>query len=346
MSIKKCPKCEKVFTRNESLQYHIDNNACKEYEFNCQYCGKGFTTNMSMCRHISLSCKKKKENDINKNNIYNSLIEKMELMEITHKKAINELTKKIKSLESNETKKCVISKGNNNTINTGTVHNTTNNIVIVGHGKEDMSRLDSADILKVLKNGYNSTIHLTETVHFNPKYPEYQNIYISNMKDKYAMMYDGNKWVLITKDDLIDKIYDNKKNYIEDNLDRFIESLPKIYINSLKRWLDTDETDPRIAKIKQDIKLLLYNSRDIPLNTIKDIPLNTIKDIPNTEEINPDTNSTKHVKNLKIKSNKCVKPNTKQLQNKKIIILDETDETSESDNQVVFAKSKPYINTK
>jgi hypothetical protein len=34
-------------------------------------------------------------------------------------------------------------------------------------------------------------------------------------------------WELVIKDDLIDKLYDEKKNYIEDNLDDFIESLTK-----------------------------------------------------------------------------------------------------------------------
>jgi hypothetical protein len=277
------------------------------------------------------SCKTKKKEETLKNEIYNTLIknvkEEMEEKLKIQEKEINELTKKIITLESKETKKCIITKGNNNTINTGTVHNTTNNIVIVGHGKEDMSKIDSADILKVLKNGYNSTIHLTETVHFNPKYPEFQNVYISNMKDKYAMMYDGKKWMLITKEALIDKIYNNKRNFIEENLDKFVESLPKQYVKSLNRWLDTDEEDPRITQIKSDIKLLLYNSRDIPLNAIKDT-MDPEIEISNINIIKPNTKKI-------IKSNKCV-------ENKKIIILDESDETDDTENSVIFARSEPY----
>ena len=45
------------------------------------------------------------------------------------------------------------------------------------------------------------------------------------MKNKYAMMYDGNDWNLVMKDDLIDKIYDNKRDLIEENLDDFLDSL-------------------------------------------------------------------------------------------------------------------------
>jgi hypothetical protein len=72
--------------------------------------------------------------------------------------------------------------------------------------------------LKILQTGYNSTVKLTEAVHFNPNFPEYHNVYISNMKDKYAMMHDGTQWTLITKEDLISKIYEDKKSYIEENL--------------------------------------------------------------------------------------------------------------------------------
>jgi len=326
-----CKKCKKTFARAYILKNHIEGNACKKCNYNCKLCAKGFTTETSMYRHMRKSCKTKKKEETLKNEIYNTLIknvkEEMEEKLKIQEKEINELTKKIITLESKETKKCIITKGNNNTINTGTVHNTTNNIVIVGHGKEDMSKIDSADILKVLKNGYNSTIHLTETVHFNPKYPEFQNVYISNMKDKYAMMYDGKKWMLITKEALIDKIYNNKRNFIEENLDKFVESLPKQYVKSLNRWLDTDEEDPRITQIKSDIKLLLYNSRDIPLNAIKDT-MDPEIEISNINIIKPNTKKI-------IKSNKCV-------ENKKIIILDESDETDDTENSVIFARSEPY----
>jgi len=33
------------------------------------------------------------------------------------------------------------------------------------------------------------------------------------------MMYDGKDWTLLTKTELVDKIYDEKKNFIESNLD-------------------------------------------------------------------------------------------------------------------------------
>jgi hypothetical protein len=147
------------------------------------------------------------------------------------------------------------------TVNNGTV----NNIYLVGYGKEDMSKIDRKDILKGMRLGFNSTLEMIDTIHFNPKYPEYHNVYISSMKNKYAMMYDGSNWTLVMKDDLIDKMYDNKRNYIEENMDDFLDSLTRSQINALHRWLAVDDDHHYVKKIKNDIKLLLYNKRQFAL---------------------------------------------------------------------------------
>jgi hypothetical protein len=90
------------------------------------------------------------------------------------------------------------------------------------------------------------------------------------MKDKYGMKYDGKSWILITKKQLIDDIYDDKKNYIEENLNDFIDSLSTSRINALRRWLNTDENDKKILDIKERIKLYLYNNKELPLKTRKE----------------------------------------------------------------------------
>jgi gas vesicle protein len=83
------------------------------------------------------------------------------------------------------------------------------------------------------------------------------------MKDKYAMAYDGKEWNLTIKEDIINKIYDDEKNYIEENLDDFVKSLSSSRKNALDRWLETNDEDEKITKIKNEIKLLLYNKRNL-----------------------------------------------------------------------------------
>ena len=101
-------------------------------------------------------------------------------------------------------------------------------------GKEDISKIGRDELLKVFRSGFDSPLRLTETTHFNSKYPEYHIVYISNMKNKYAMIYDGNDWNMVMKDYLIDKMYDNKRNYIEENIIDFIDSMIRSQINALQ----------------------------------------------------------------------------------------------------------------
>ena len=260
-----CNFCKKIFSQKQSLNKHIVNRVCigKKYNIdetnyinNCIFCNKTFTTSTSMYRHVNHTCKIKKSEDLYRDKIYIRLLElesknqKMDLIEKENLKLKKEIT------ELKKISKKVLN------INNGIV----NNITLIGYGKEDLSRIDKKEILKAIQCGYDSALKLTETFHFNPKHPEYHNIYITNVKDKYAMMFDGKDWNLTMKDDLINKIYDDQKNYIEENIDEFIDSLSVSRRKALERWLDTDDDDDRICKIKNEIKLLLFNKRNVILD--------------------------------------------------------------------------------
>jgi hypothetical protein len=71
----KCDRCDKIFNLNKNLKYHIENNSCKDYEFECKYCQKQFTTSTSMYRHARLSRGVKKEEDSKKDKIYERLLQ-------------------------------------------------------------------------------------------------------------------------------------------------------------------------------------------------------------------------------------------------------------------------------
>jgi hypothetical protein len=287
MSIYKCTSCKKLFQRKANLDYHIEKNVCNGYNqyniydepYKCRFCDKSFTTPQSLSRHINHTCKIKKQNDDEKEAILNRLmiLEETSKKEITHLKEENEkLKREVEKISNNTNNTKLINNINNGTI----VNGTLNNIILVGYGKEDMSKLSKQELFKVLRTGFNSALNLTEAVHFNPRFPEYHNIYISNMKDKYAMMFDGNDWMLTTKDVLINQIYEDKKNYIEENIDEFLDSLTVSRKNSLERWLETDENDEKIKNIKEHIKLLLYNKKKMVENNIG-ITDNRINKLPN-----------------------------------------------------------------
>jgi hypothetical protein len=298
-----CPKCGKVFDQKNNLDYHVNHNSCKELIYMCKYCDKGFTTKNSMWRHMKHNCKTKKEKDTEKQTTFellktlaeNKVSDNIELKNLRNEnKQLREDMEKIRTtLKIMESSFPMVSNTvNNMNINNGIVNN---NIILVGYGNEDMSKLSKLEILNAIQNGYESTVKLTGALHFNPKYPEYHNVYISNMKDKYAMMFDGEKWILVTKEDLIDKIYGDKKNYIEENLEEFIGSLLPSRKRALDRWLATDDNDTKVKRIKDNIKLLLYNEKQIVIDN-KDLHTTNIRITSN------ETNNTRSIKRLKDKT--------------------------------------------
>ena len=107
--------------------------------------------------------------------------------------------------------------------------------------------------------------HLIKRIHFNPKKPENHNVYISNIKNKYIMIYDGNKWNLQNQDETIDDIMDTNEFVFEQKLEEWIENgkdYPDI-MRKFNRYLEKKEKDNIINKVKDEIKLILFNNRTI-----------------------------------------------------------------------------------
>ena len=106
---------------------------------------------------------------------------------------------------------------------------------------------------------------LIEKLHFDPEKPENHNIYISNIKNNFAMVYDGGQWILRNQDEAITDLIDDKECILEQKLEDWIEN-GKQYPDIMKkfnRYLEKKENDEVLNKIKEEIKLLLFNKRKI-----------------------------------------------------------------------------------
>jgi len=273
MPLYKCNNCNKYF--NKKYNYIVHKNRkikCNErkYTLNCVYCKKAFTTKSSVTRHIKNSCKVIKQRDEERKNIFDEL------------QKLREENKQLKEklLEQNTNTQIINNTTNNTTNNTNNINNgTVNNITIIAHGKEDISEIGLKKILLAVSKGYSTPLKLTEAIHFNPEHPEFHNVYIPNINNSYAMIYDGKDWKLVQKSELIDELYMDKVDYVHDNLEEFCKVLSIYKIRALKRWLKSDENDEScIKKIKKDIELLLYNKRKMIVGTKKKVEKAVIVD--------------------------------------------------------------------
>ena len=99
----------------------------------------------------------------------------------------------------------------------------------------------------------------------NPNKPQNHNIYISNIKNSYVMLYDGTKWNLKNRDEAIINLIDDKELIMEQKLEEWIENgknYPDI-MNKFNKYLETKENDQVLDTIKKEIKIVLYNNRSL-----------------------------------------------------------------------------------
>ena len=222
-----------------------------------------------------------------KEEIYQKLLKENEEL----KNKLNDVTNKLDEV-TNEIKQIKISNMNktiNNSKNCNIHNGDNNNIIIIAHGREDLDKIDVKYILEALKRGTYAIPVITECIHFNQNYPEYQNVYISNMNQKYGMVYNGNEWKLKDKDTIIEDLYEKKFDFLDENFENIYEQLSESQQKAFKRFLDIHEkadvdkqSKKIIDKIKQDLKFLLYNNKKIPIDNYNKITKNIENDNKNT----------------------------------------------------------------
>ena len=211
----------------------------------CKYCEKEYNHKSSLSKHVKYSCTKNKDEDLKE------LVRLMNLQLESEREKRKEVQKQVetqaKQIEKLMGKLEIHGSFNNNTIN---------NYTLLAYRDTDLTHLTQEDYRSCYKQVNHCVKHLIEKVHFNPSKPENMNIYISNMKDKYLMVYDGNNWNLANKVEELDRLYEEKEMMLEEWLDSNPDPILK---DKFVKYLNNKESDDCLNHIKEDIKLMLYN---------------------------------------------------------------------------------------
>jgi hypothetical protein len=201
------------------LFHQIDSNLMRKYldECKCIYCKKEFTRKNNLIYHIKYNCKKVKEIEEEKHQIFIKLKEKEDLRikkleeELSKIKEnfevkLKEKDKEIYDLKKNAGKiKKVLNNTTNsnshnvntdnsiknidNSINTQNNNNNLQNIYLMNYNANNMPALTNNEIVETLKRGFQTPVELTRKIHFNPKFPEYHNIYIPRINERYGIFF-------------------------------------------------------------------------------------------------------------------------------------------------------------
>jgi len=196
----------------------------------CVHCDKVFTHKPSMQRHMNHRCKKNKQ--------LNLIKQQQKTIEIQQQL----LAQRPQTINNNNT--------TNNTVN-------IQNNYILPYKDTDTSHLTTKDYAFCVKQP-DGVKRLIEKIHFNPMKPENQNLTITNLTDKYMMVYDGSQWKKVMKSEL-NKIYNQKESLLEEWVEQDPTLREKFY-----EYIKTERKDVQLQRI-EDIKLMMYNQKPVAI---------------------------------------------------------------------------------
>ena len=159
----------------------------------------------------------------------------------------------------------------NNNNNTNNIQNNTYNVNM--YGKEDVSHITDAQLMKIISQGYKSVPAYILLKYFSDSMPGNSNVCNTNIKSPYILVYNGKKWELKDKKGMIDQMYGCNFDELEEKYHEFKEN-DKMQEKSAERFLNyiNDGYDENIVGIiSKDINKLLYNERDKSLKNKKKV---------------------------------------------------------------------------
>ena len=302
----KCINCDKEYSCYKSLWTHnkkhhngiktvetkVEEEVKNTNEYSCRICNKMYKYKQTRFRHEKTCTSIKQpsvELEVEKTKLERTKIEqentKIEVEKEKMKQKTLELQIKLQGMKQIDNKtfkalnKLLIDRSTtNNTMNN--TQNITNNYKIFSIGNEDVVKTLSMDDKRTILNRRICSLDkMVEMVHCGD-YNMFKNIIITNLKDKYAYMYDENKgyFIITTKTDVLDNLMTNRMmdleavydelssaNKIDEKTKKMIQSFLDKMENDKEPYTDEVE-DVEHANYKaykmNRIKILLYNNQD------------------------------------------------------------------------------------
>jgi len=221
----------------------------------CKYCNNEFSRADSLKRHMDKFCKKK-------------IVAEIEVLDsqLALKERQLRLQKVDRKIHRPTTTQTVM--GNNNTTTTNNTNNITVNIL--PYEQTDVSHLTDRDYQRAFNRASMCVPQILEKIHFDPEHPQNHNVYISSMNNKYIKLHDGERWNLRDREETLEDLFADAEYMLENKLETWQdEEDPKSERASKKFqiYLEVKEKAAIYNKIKQELKLLLFNNRSLITET-------------------------------------------------------------------------------
>ncbi len=243
----------------------------------CKICNKNFQNRSNRWRHekkciINNDNKIKEEEKKIKEQEENNKIKQLEETIIELKKQVSTILEE-KGKIHHKTLQKINNQINNSNINNGQIINNT----YVKFGDVDYQRiLNNKQVKHILNQQFMSLEESIKLVHFNKDLPEYNNVFITNMRDDIGYIFNGKEFISIKKNEMLNELIDTHVKEINLSLEKHKNNLNEKYVTRLEKFLDmlndddtkfTDQNNQRTfpsykAYKINSLKLLIYNSSD------------------------------------------------------------------------------------
>jgi len=241
-TIIKCSKCERIFKHKQSKWKHE------------QHCNYDKNKELLLLQEKISNYEKEKEQ-----------LEKLFIEQLnTMKKETLELLKKTCKVHPKTLNK--INKQLNVTNNTLNDNKVINNNIIIQLGKEKLSDVfTKKEQIKVLEQGYQSLAYLVQYTHFNPKYPQFKNILITNLQNNIAYKFnpETNNFDVVKKEELLNEIISERMYNIQEFFDQYKDEITIRMHNIIEAFIEKMDNESYETDKKNDIKIIIYNNSDI-----------------------------------------------------------------------------------
>lgn len=265
------PKIQEISVKLAKISKAPQNSAKNCEIYTCQFCEKQLSDKYGVQRHLKI-CKTKKQQEQQEEDKFQIMINMMNELKKVTTDQMNQIEELKKEISTSNTKSNVV----NNIIN-NQQNNINMNIHVNPYNDTDMNFLSVEDKKYILNKGYKAVENLIKMIHFNKDKPENHNIYISNIKDKYVLIYGGDDLMRQESDKIIDDMYDERTKYLLDEFNSLKNELDAPTKKKFENFINEMDEDKISNDIKKEIIMILYNNRKIIEETRKLIKVNSDK---------------------------------------------------------------------
>ena len=209
--------------------------------YKCKFCEKTYSKNSNLHRHMKtckFKCEQTTSNSDSKDLLILELIKEKEQM----RKSIDKLLDRVGNVTNNITNQ--------------------QNVFINTHGHENLSYINGDYLNNLLKIPYAAVPKLLKDIHFHPEHPENMNVKITNKKESFVKVWEGDRWKIKDKKKVIENMIDKGFNIIDGQyttIKKILEpSKKKKYIEFQEKY---DSSDKQLMKnLHKDTEFMVINN--------------------------------------------------------------------------------------